>query len=63
MDVTKVILMGTLGIGGAIVTKVLRAFQMNDEADYVKIGTMATVGLTALTCVGDMFDALKGLGK
>lgn len=61
MDVAKVILMGTIGIGGAVVNKVLTSFGMADEANYVKIGTMTTIGLTALTCVKDMFDSLRGL--
>lgn len=61
MDTGAVIVMGTISIAGAVVEKVLISYGKSEEANSVKIGTMATVSCTALICVKKVFDALRGL--
>lgn len=61
MDTGTIILMGTVSIAGAVVEKILIAYGKSDEANNVKIGTMATVGVTALLCVKKVFDAVRNL--
>lgn len=61
MDVAKIVLLGTVSIGTAVVEQILQSFGKSQEAQYVKISGMATVGVVALTCVKDIFDAVRGL--
>lgn len=59
MNVGIIITMGAISVVSAVTEKVLISLGKSDEAQFAKIAGMSAVGISALTCVIEIFNQLN----
>ena len=61
MDLAVIITMGTVSLGGAMISKVLSVSGKQTEAQLVDMASLGMLGATAVGCVLNLVNSIRSL--